>query len=83
MKITGLEPTPSVITSQCLNQCATDGNIYVWLSLPLPYLFNMNSRYIDGHYRSWIEYLDERYNVCILGRSIKWDDTWVDFLLFV
>jgi len=24
-------------------------------------LFNINSRTLDGHYRSWIEYLNERY----------------------
>ena len=30
---------------------------------------------IDGHYRSWIEYLTERYNVCTLDRSIEWDNT--------
>jgi len=27
--ITGLEPTASVITGQCLNQCAADVNIYI------------------------------------------------------
>ena len=25
------------------------------------YLFNINSRKLDGQYRSWIEYLNERY----------------------
>ena len=39
------------------------------------YLFNINSRKIDGHYRSWVEYLNERCNVCIINRSIKWDKT--------
>jgi len=30
------------------------------------YLFNINSRKLDGQYRSWIEYLNEPYEVCIL-----------------
>jgi len=25
------------------------------------YLFNINFRKLDGHYRGWIEYLNERY----------------------
>jgi len=25
------------------------------------YLFDINSRKLDGHYRSWIEYLNERF----------------------
>jgi len=37
------------------------------------YLFNINSRKIDEYERSWIEYLNEIYNVCILNRSIKCD----------
>jgi len=28
------------------------------------YLFNINSRKLDGHYRSWSEYLNERY-ICM------------------
>ena len=37
------------------------------------YRFNINSRKLDGQYRSWIEYFNERYYVCILDRSIKLD----------
>ena len=37
-------------------------------------IFNINARKLDGHYRSWIEYLNERYKVYILGRSIKFDN---------
>jgi len=62
-----LELNFRVIRSLCLNQCATDVNIY-WLTLALPfiilyhvYLFNINSRKMDGQYRSWIEYLNEPY----------------------
>ena len=29
LPITGLEPTTSVITGQCLNHCAADANIYI------------------------------------------------------
>ena len=32
-----------------------------------------NSRKIDGHYRSWIDFLNERYNACKRDRSIKRD----------
>ena len=31
MPITGFEPTASVITGQCLNQCATEVNIYIYI----------------------------------------------------
>ena len=46
----------------------------------LHYVFNINSRKIDGHYRSWIKYLKERSKVCIFDRSIKWHNTYI--LLF-
>ena len=39
------------------------------------YVCNISWCNIDGHYRSWIEYLTERYNVCTLDRSIQWDNT--------
>ena len=75
MPITGLAPTTSVIRDQCLNQCATDANIYVGLTIHnITYLFNINSRKLDGYYRSWIEYLTDHYLVCILDRSIKLDN---------
>jgi len=38
------------------------------------HLFNINSRKMDGHHPSWIEYLNERYNINIFDRSIKWDN---------
>ena len=38
------------------------------------YQFNINSRKLDGYYRSWIEYLNERYKVYILERSINLDN---------
>jgi len=37
------------------------------------YLFNINFRNIDRYCRSWIEYLNERFEVCILDRSINLD----------
>ena len=47
------------------------------------YVFNINFRKLDGQYRSWIEYLNERYEVCILGRSIKLDtDDYVVLVLW-
>ena len=34
---------------------------YTWVVIHNTiYLFNINSRKLDGHYRSWIEYLNER-----------------------
>jgi len=35
------------------------------------YNVNINSRKIDGYYRSWVEYLNEPYKLCIIDRSIK------------
>ena len=69
LPITGLEPTTSAIRGECLNHCATDVNIYIlaYTSVTIIiYLFNINSRKLDGQYRSWIEYLNEPYEVCIL-----------------
>ena len=36
-------------------------------------IFNISSRNVEWYCRSWIEYLNERFNVCILERSIKLD----------
>jgi len=44
------------------------------------YLFNINSRNIDGYYRRWIDYLNARFNVCILNRSIKLDNTCIEIV---
>ena len=38
-------------------------------------LLIINSRNINGYCRSWIEYLNERFNVCILDMSITLDTT--------
>ena len=78
--IHGLEPIISVITGQCLTHCATDANIYesAYTSVTIHniiYLFNINSRKLGGHYRSWIEFLNEPYKVSILDRSIQLDNT--------
>ena len=47
------------------------------------YLFNINFPNIDGYCRSWIEYLNERYNVCILDRSIPLDNNSCTFCKYV
>jgi len=68
LPITGFERTTSVITGQCFNQYVLPMRIYI-LAIPSVtihnsthvYQFNINSRKLDGHYRSWIEYLNERY----------------------
>ena len=38
------------------------------------YQFNINYRKLDGYYRSWIVYLNKRYKVYILDRSITLDN---------
>ena len=62
--ITGLEETTSVITDQCLYHCAASADMLAYPSVTIHniiYLFNINSRKQVGHYRSWTEYLNERY----------------------
>ena len=39
------------------------------------YIFNINSHNIDEYCRSWIEYLNERFQVCIRNRSLEFDYT--------
>ena len=39
------------------------------------YVFNVNSHNIHGYCRSWIKYLNERFNVCILSRSKTLDNS--------
>ena len=44
--------------SQRLNHCAADASIYIDLRQRFQH---NNARKQDGHYRSWIEYLNDRY----------------------
>ena len=46
------------------------------------YIFNSNSRKLDGHYRSWIEYLNEPYTACTLDRSIQFDNILIWIISF-
>ena len=87
LRITGLEPITSVITGKRLNQCATAASIYILANASVSihniiYIFNSNSRKLDGHYRSWIEYLNEPYTACTLDRSIQFDNILIWIISF-
>ena len=66
--MTGFEPTTSVIITMPKAMCYRCEYIYIYILAcasvtiyNIIYVFNINFRKLDGQYRSWIEYLNERY----------------------